>query len=114
MDKLDQYRKCIQEVLTAHHQLHPANADEGVERQLLLDRERDHYQLLKIGWRHGNEPVFGCSIHLSIKDGKIWIERDFTEYGIANELMDRGVPKEDIVLAFHAPYKRPYTGFAVA
>ncbi len=24
-----------------------------------------------------------------------------------------GVGKEDIVLAFHAPYKRPYTGFAV-
>ena len=60
MDKLDQYRRCIQEVLTAYQQLHPANADEGVERQLLLDPDRDHYQVLKIGWRHGNEPVFGC------------------------------------------------------
>jgi hypothetical protein len=28
-------------------------------------------------------------------------------------LLARGVPKEDIVLAFHPPYKRPYTGFAV-
>ena len=26
----------------------------------------------------------------------------------------QGVPKEDIVLAFHAPHKRPYTGYAVA
>jgi hypothetical protein len=28
-------------------------------------------------------------------------------------LVALGVPKEDIVLAFHAPYKRPYTGFGV-
>jgi hypothetical protein len=30
------------------------------------------------------------------------------------ELEQNGIPKEDIVLAFHAPYKRPYTGYAVA
>ncbi|HEX6384245.1 MAG TPA: element excision factor XisI family protein, partial [Anaerolineae bacterium] len=36
------------------------------------------------------------------------------EIDIANELVKSGVPKEDIVLAFHAPYKREYTGFAVA
>ncbi|MBV7335811.1 XisI protein [Chloroflexi bacterium TSY] len=40
------------------------------------------------------------------------IQHDATDIGIANELVDRGVPKEDIVLAFHSPYKCPYTGFA--
>jgi hypothetical protein len=43
----------------------------------------------------------------------VWIQHDATDVGIANELLARGVPKEDIVLAFHPPYKRPYTGFAV-
>jgi hypothetical protein len=33
--------------------------------------------------------------------------------GIANELVNLGVPKEDIVLAFHEPLVREYTGFAV-
>ncbi|MBD2329816.1 XisI protein [Alkalinema sp. FACHB-956] len=32
---------------------------------------------------------------------------------MANELIDRGVPKQDIVLAYHAPYARKLTGFAV-
>ncbi len=114
MDKLNQYRQHIQDVLTEHYKVSPSPGDEGVDRQLIIDRERDHYQLLNVGWRKGDEPVFGCPIHISIKQGKIWIERDFTDYGIANELIERGVPKEDIVLAFHAPYKRPYTGFAVA
>lgn len=45
-------------------------------------------------------------IHVDIKDDKISIQRDGTEIGIANELMATGVPKEDIVLGFHAPYKR--------
>jgi hypothetical protein len=34
--------------------------------------------------------------------------------GVANELVDLGVPKEDIVLAYQPPYKRAYTTFAVA
>lgn len=40
-------------------------------------------------------------------------EVHFTEVGVANELVELGVPKEDIVLAYHAPYQRKYTGFAV-
>jgi len=32
---------------------------------------------------------------------------------IAEEFVKFGVPKEDIVLGFHAPYKRKHTGYAV-
>ena len=45
---------------------------------------------------------------------KIRLQRDGTEYSVANELVDLGVPREDIVLGFQAPYKRPYTDFAAA
>ncbi|NJN78779.1 MAG: XisI protein [Saprospiraceae bacterium] len=37
-----------------------------------------------------------------------------TEYSAANELVDKGVPKSDIVLAYQAPYRRVYSDFAVA
>lgn len=46
-------------------------------------------------------------------NGKLWIQHDGTEDGIANRLVELGVPKSDIVLAFHPPYKRPYTDFAI-
>jgi hypothetical protein len=52
-------------------------------------------------------------MHIDIKNGKIWIQHHGTEVGDANELVELGVPKEDIVLAYHAPYQRQYTGFAV-
>ncbi len=52
-------------------------------------------------------------LHLDIKDSKIWVQHDGTEIGFADELVKLGVPKEDIVLAFHEPFVRQYTGFAV-
>lgn len=57
--------------------------------------------------------MYGCVIHIHIKDNKIWIQHDETEDGIANELVQRGVSKQDIVLAFHSPFKRQFTEFAV-
>ena len=53
-------------------------------------------------------------IHLDIIDGKIWIQRDGTEHGIATDLLEAGVPKEHIVLGFKSPEMRQYTEFAVA
>jgi len=55
-----------------------------------------------------------CPIHIEIQNGKIWIQRDFTEEGIANQLLEIGVPKTDIVLGFRAPYVRQFTEFSVS
>jgi hypothetical protein len=50
---------------------------------------------------------------LDIKQGKIWIEQNMTEMRVAQELVDLGVAKEDIVLGFQAPEMRQYTDYAV-
>jgi hypothetical protein len=36
-----------------------------------------------------------------------------TESDLAQELVESGVPKEDIVLGLHPLYKRPYTSYGV-
>lgn len=51
---------------------------------------------------------------MDLIDGKIWIQRDGTEEGIAADLERAGIPKEHIVLGFRPPELRPYTGYAVA
>lgn len=69
---------------------------------------------MDIGWENMKR-IHVCLLHLDVKkDGKIWIQKDFVEAGIATELMEAGIPKTDIVLAFHAPFKRPFTNFANA
>jgi hypothetical protein len=102
------YRELIQTVIKSHADY---NSDSDTELQLIFDTERDHYQLLHLGWENLRR-VYGCIIHVDIKNGKIWIQRDGTEVGVANELVAAGVPKQDIVLGFHAPYKRKFTEFA--
>ncbi len=109
MEKTDLYRKYIREVIQ-RHSYPPAYGD--TEVQNIFDTERDHYQLVYTGW-HNKYREYGCIMHLDIKNGKIWIQHDGTEIGVADELVSMGVPKEDIVLAYHPPYKRPYSGFAV-
>ncbi|MEH2393973.1 MAG: XisI protein [Nostoc sp.] len=103
------YSQIIQDILNNHSANDVAN---GTEVQLLFDVERHHYQVLNIGWKEQRR-IYGVIIHVDIKNKKIWIQRDGTEIGIANELIAAGVPKEDIVLGFHAPYKREFTDFAV-
>jgi hypothetical protein len=110
MDTLTQYRTLIQDILEEYAALKPSYGD--VEMELIADTQRDHYQLLSIGWNK-LERIHGTLIHIDIHNGKIWIQYDGTEEGIANRLVEHGVPKSDIVLAFHPPYKRPYTDFAV-
>ncbi|MHC5727620.1 MAG: element excision factor XisI family protein [Nostoc sp.] len=107
---VEQYRQIIQRLILerAKRGLSP----EEMETQAILDTERDHYLLLHTGWR-GNRRTHGCSLHLDIKDGKIWIQHDGTEVGIATQLLELGIPKEDIVLAFHSPYMRQFTEFAI-
>ncbi len=111
MGDIKKYRDCIENIIRKHGKYKPSYGD--IERQLVFDRERDHYQLWSVGWNK-HERVYGCVLHFDIKDGKIWIQYNGTEGDVANDLVALGVPKEDIVLGFHAPYKRPYTGFSSA
>lgn len=109
MERLD-YRELVKKII---HQHSIEQSEEDADKaQIVFDTERDSYLLLYVGWRD-EERIHGCPIHIDIKDGKIWIQQDFTEEGIANQLVELGVPKTDIVLGFRAPYVRQFTGFAV-
>lgn len=111
--KTSQYRRIIREVLGAMQGRALQKEYEEYEDQLVTDDENGHYFLMTVGWR-GDERMYGCVAHLDLKAGKIWIQRDGTDWGLAHDLMDRGVPKEDIVLAFQAPYRRQFSEFGKA
>jgi XisI protein len=110
MDKVSHYRQIVLEILTDRGQIQPVYGE--IEMQLLFDRERDRYQVLRAGWLQ-KQRVYGVLIQIDIKGEKLWIQYDGTEVGVANELVERGIPKDDIVLAYHSPFMRQYNGFAV-
>ncbi len=108
MEKLD-YQELVKRIIYKYVNEQPKEDLENTE--IVFDTERNRYLLVYVGW-NGEERVYGCPIHISIKDDKIWIKRDFTEEGIANQLVELGVPTTDIVLGFRSPYVRQFTGFA--
>jgi XisI protein len=110
MDKLNHYRVIIQKVLEDYQYLSSDNSDS--ESALLVDSIHDQYLLLKMGWQQNNR-IKRNVIHMRLKEQKIWIEEDWTEDGVATDLLQAGVPREDIVLAFHPPHLRQHTEFAV-
>lgn len=49
-----------------------------------------------------------------IVDENVWLEADNIDCVFVDRLLEAGVPKNDIVLAFHYPGMRKYTEFAIA
>lgn len=111
MDKLKLYRDAIQALLETYSGEPIRQSD--IETQILIDPVREHYQLMRVGW-DGLHRAYYVILHFDIKDGKVWIQQNTTDSDVAQELMDRGIGREDIVLGLQPPYKRPLTGFAVA
>jgi XisI protein len=111
MDQITLYRQYIQELLTERAKLRSPN--DPVTSETIFDTVRDRYLLVNVGWKDNSTRIYGCILHVDIKDGKIWVQHDGTEEAIADRLVERGVPKQKIVLAYHAPHVRQYTEFAL-
>ena len=109
MDKLEKYSSIIQNILQEYAQF---SQDKDVETELIFDPIRHHYQIVNVGWKNDNW-IYGCILHLDIKNDKIWIQNNGTQIEIGEELVKYGVPKSDIVIGFHPPFKRQFTEYSV-
>jgi hypothetical protein len=109
MEKLVVYRAAIRAVLSRH--IHPYSVGD-IEVSLVADEECDHYQVFIVGWSRQHYH-FGPTISMQIKRGKVWIHHNGTEFNLAQELMELGVAKSDIVLGWQPPEIRKFTDYAV-
>ena len=109
MDSLDKHRVIIRNVLTKLAQIPYSYGD--LSKRVSFDSQNDSYAVITQGW-DGGKRVHSCLIHVDIVEGKIWVQRDGTEDGVTDEFVAAGIPKDQIVLGFHAPEKRKFTGYA--
>ena len=109
MEKLENYRKYIQHLLLKYEERKPSYGD--IEVETIFDLQRDRYQVVHLGWKQ-QQWIHSSILHLDIKDSKIWIQWNGTEEDIAAELVNLGVPKEDIVIGFQSPFMRQFTEYA--
>ena len=111
MADLEKYRQYIRELILNRSKNKYANS--SLEKKPVFDSEHDRYLLMVNGFE-GIKRYDYALIDVEIRNGKFWIHYDGLEDGVATYLLEKGVPKEDIVLAFYSPEKRKLTEFAAA
>lgn len=109
MDRLKQQQQYVTELIKRFASYKPALGD--IEMQAVTDHEHGHYQVMSVGW-DDDERVHDCVIHIDLKDGKVWIQHNATDVDIAEELIEQGLAKSEIVLGMHPHQLRQYTGYA--
>jgi hypothetical protein len=110
MDALSRYRQIITGLLS---DLAEAGAQAEVDILPVFDTAHDNYLLVDAGW-DGVRRIHHIIVHLRLRNGKVWVEADNTDARVVQQLLDAGLTKDEIVLAFYSPRKRPLTEFAVA
>jgi hypothetical protein len=110
MDRVERYREIVRRLIEEYASFKPANGQ--IDTEAVVDREHDHYEVMHVGW-DGHRRVHGSVVHIDITGGKVWIQYDGTNRPVAQELLEAGIPHEDIVLAFHPAHLRRHTEFAV-
>ena len=101
----------IKEFITEYAAYKPAVGE--IDMEPVFDDERGHYSLMMQGWKRGQR-VHGVVVRVDVHGDRVLIQHDGTEEGIANRLVEAGIPHKQIVLCFQSPRTRAHTPFAVA
>lgn len=97
MDTNQTYRNIIKQVLLKYAEKRPSHGE--IRLDPIFDETNDRYALMQVGWDRGRR-VRGNLIYVTIVSGKVQIEYDGIESGILDELVESGIPKEKIELAY--------------
>ena len=111
MDTLTHYREIVRQLILEYAGYRPSHGQ--IDTEAVIDPSRDHYEVLHVGW-DGQRRVHGTLIHIDLIGDKVWIQHDGTSPGVAEELVEAGIPREAIVLGFRPAHVREHTGYAVA
>ena len=112
MEKITAFKKIVRDLMTEYF-IPPQQLPEGGEQYLVQDDIRNEFLIFNNYWTERGR-IYGCLLHIQIKNDKIYVQYNGTDTDIAADLMSQGVSNQEIVLAFQHPAKRRHTPFALA
>lgn len=107
----DQLVVALKDIMDSYSKIKLSHGE--VRYQKIADIEQGIFQLKLIGF-DGSDQIYGSIFDAEIINNKIYLHFDGTDVGIANELVERGIPKDQIVLGWLPPRVRHLTGYAVS
>jgi hypothetical protein len=110
-EKLNRYKRICRQIVERHAAM--PSEPTSVESLAVCDSESGNYLLMDIGW-YPKERAHYVVVHLRVKGGKVWVEYDGVEYGIAKDLIEAGIPEEDVVWPSNERDRRRFTELVAA
>ena len=107
---LDSYLAILNKILEDYCAILNQHQD-STTTTLITNNDNTRYLIITEGW-NGVTRTHALIFDAEIRNQKIWLHHDGLDHGITDELVAAGVPKGQIVLAFHPPNIRPHTGYA--
>jgi len=112
MGMKEKYKKIAKNILTEIFE-HYTKSSNDLSYQLVIDDKSSNFLLISDGWIDESR-FYGILIHIQIKDdGRLWLHDDNTDLIVVDRLLEKGIPKKDIVIGWHSPSMRPDTEFAI-
>jgi len=97
MDTVKSYQAVIKQVISEYAKLRPSHGN--IHLEPIFDDINNRYALMQFGWDRERR-VRGNLIYVRIENSKVLIEYDGIERGITQDLVQNGIPEQDIILAF--------------
>ena len=96
---VENYRHIVKQLLMTYSQIPYVHDD--LSDETIFDDQSGRYLLVTMGWQ-GQKRVNTIVLHLDIRDEKVWIQCNNTDQDIAQELVESGIAKQDIVVPLSA------------
>ena len=99
------YREILQSIVNRHAKFQPANGN--IQIHAVCDAENGDYMVVDSGWNEKGRRIYDVVIHFRLQGGKVSVERDNTDAEVVRELIEDGIAKDDITLAYNAvPFQK--------
>ena len=80
---------------------------EETDIELIFDDERQRYLVMRVGWIQ-HKRIHLCLVHIELRNHTIIIQANNTEEQLDDELVEMGIPREDIRLGLLPPDVQEY------
>lgn len=98
MEKTIKYQKAILELFEEYDKFWGQSG--GLQNRIIADTQHNAFVMISFGWQNEEKYVHLLCFDIEIINGKVWVYENNTEALIADELIEKGVAAEDIILGF--------------
>jgi hypothetical protein len=105
MDKIALYQQILSDIVRRHASFQPANGN--IKTSAVIDATKSDFMVIDAGWSDSGRRIYDVVLHFRLEGETVFVERDNTDAEVVRELIEEGIDKNDLILAFNTePFQK--------